>query len=106
MPTIYVSSRNKKNNVYLCKPQFYYIKVGFKGVKIILACFRDDTLCVCVCVCVCVCMCMCVCVFSGEGVAYTEGEGRYESDLEEINEVIQVRPHSQITGFPRQRKNR
>ena len=28
-------SRNKKNNVYSCKPQFYYIKVGFKGVKII-----------------------------------------------------------------------
>ena len=27
-------SRNKKNNVYLCKPQFYYIKVGFKGVKL------------------------------------------------------------------------
>ena len=27
-------SRNKKNNVYLCIPQFYYIKVGFKGVKI------------------------------------------------------------------------
>ena len=24
-------SRNKKNNVYPCKPQFYYIKVGFKG---------------------------------------------------------------------------
>ena len=24
-------SRNKKNNVYSCKPQFYYIKVGFKG---------------------------------------------------------------------------
>ena len=23
--------RNKKNKVYLCKPQFYYIKVGFKG---------------------------------------------------------------------------
>ena len=35
------SSRNKKNNVYPCKPQFYYIKVGFKGVKIIQACFRD-----------------------------------------------------------------
>ena len=32
-------SRNKKNNVYPCKPQFYYIKVGFNGVKIILACF-------------------------------------------------------------------
>ena len=28
-------SRNKKNNVYPCKPQFYYLKVGFKGVKII-----------------------------------------------------------------------
>ena len=25
----------KKNNVCPCKPQFYYIKVGFKGVKII-----------------------------------------------------------------------
>ena len=36
-------SRNKKNNVYPCKPQFYYIKVGFKGVKIIQACFRDET---------------------------------------------------------------
>ena len=23
----------KKNNVYPCKPQLYYIKVGFKGVK-------------------------------------------------------------------------
>ena len=28
-------NRNKKNNVYPCKPQFYYIKVGFKGVNII-----------------------------------------------------------------------
>ena len=28
-------SRNKKNIVYPCKPQFYYINVGFKGVKII-----------------------------------------------------------------------
>ena len=28
-------SRNKKNNVYPCKSQFYYIKVGFKGVNII-----------------------------------------------------------------------
>ena len=34
-------SRNKKNNVYTCKPQFYCIKVGFKGVKIIYVCFRD-----------------------------------------------------------------
>ena len=28
-------SRNKKINVYPFKPQFYYIKVGFKGVNII-----------------------------------------------------------------------
>ena len=28
-------SRNKKNNVYPCNPQFDYIKVGFKGVNII-----------------------------------------------------------------------
>ena len=28
-------SRNKKNYVYPWKPQFFYIKVGFKGVKII-----------------------------------------------------------------------
>ena len=34
-PSIYVLNRNKKNNVYLCKPQFYYIKFGFKGVEII-----------------------------------------------------------------------
>ena len=27
-------SRNKKSNVYPFKPQFYYIKVGFAGVKI------------------------------------------------------------------------
>ena len=27
-------SRNNKNNVYPCKPQFYYIKMGFKGVKL------------------------------------------------------------------------
>ena len=26
-------TKNKKNNVYPCKPQFYYIEVGFKGVK-------------------------------------------------------------------------
>ena len=28
-------SRNKKTNVYPREPQFYYIKVGFKGVRII-----------------------------------------------------------------------
>ena len=26
-------NRNKKNNVYPCKPQFYYINVGFEGVN-------------------------------------------------------------------------
>ena len=31
--TIYDFSRNKKNNAYPCKPQFYYIKVLFKGIK-------------------------------------------------------------------------
>ena len=25
-------SRNKKNNMYPCKPQFYDIKMGFKGM--------------------------------------------------------------------------
>ena len=37
-------SRNKKNNVCPCKLQFYYIKVGFKGVKIIQVCFCDNLL--------------------------------------------------------------
>ena len=27
--------------VYPCKPQFYYMKVGFKGVYITWICFRD-----------------------------------------------------------------
>ena len=27
-------SRNKKNKVYTCKPQFYYIKWGLKGSKL------------------------------------------------------------------------
>ena len=35
-------SRNTINNVYPCTPQFYYIKVGFEGVKIIWVCFRDE----------------------------------------------------------------
>ena len=34
-------NRKKKINIYPCKPQFYYIKLGFKGVKTIQACFRD-----------------------------------------------------------------
>ena len=34
-------SKNKKNNVYPCKSQFFYTKVRFKGVNIIQACFPD-----------------------------------------------------------------
>ena len=34
-PQSMFSSGNKQNNVYPCKPQFYYIKVGFEGVNII-----------------------------------------------------------------------
>ena len=30
---------NKKNNVYHCEPQFYYIKVGFKGIRIYIGMF-------------------------------------------------------------------
>ena len=41
--SIFLSS-NKKNNVYPYKPQFYYIKVGFKGLKITSACFRNECL--------------------------------------------------------------
>ena len=33
-PQSMLLSRNKKNNVCTCKPQFYHIKVVFKGVKI------------------------------------------------------------------------
>ena len=29
----------KKNNVYPCKPPFYYIKVGCKGVFVTRTCF-------------------------------------------------------------------
>ena len=32
---IYVYNKNKINNIYPCKPSFYYIKSGVKGVKII-----------------------------------------------------------------------
>ena len=30
------------NNVYPCKPQFYYVKVGCKGVFVTRTCFRDE----------------------------------------------------------------
>ena len=31
-----------RKNVYPCKPQFYYIKVGCKGVYITRTCYPDD----------------------------------------------------------------
>ena len=31
----------RKKNVYPCKPQFYYIKVGCKGVYILRTCYPD-----------------------------------------------------------------
>ena len=34
-------SKNKKK-VYTCKPQFYFIKVGCKGVFVIWTCFGDE----------------------------------------------------------------
>ena len=34
-------SKNKKKHVYPRKPQFYYIKVGCKGVFVTHTCFRD-----------------------------------------------------------------
>ena len=34
-PQSMLLSRNKNNNIYPCKPQFYYIKMGFKEVNII-----------------------------------------------------------------------
>ena len=32
-------SKNKKNNIYPCKPQFYYIKWGLKGSKLYIGMF-------------------------------------------------------------------
>ena len=47
VPTIYVLEQKYENNVYPCKPQFYYIKVGCKRVFITRTCFRDDYKMVC-----------------------------------------------------------
>ena len=41
-PQSIFATKDKKNNVYPCKPQFYYKKVRLKGVRIIYVCFRDD----------------------------------------------------------------
>ena len=41
-PQSMFKSENKNKNAYPCKPQFYYIKVGCKGVYITRTCFHDD----------------------------------------------------------------
>ena len=41
VPTIYVLEQKYENNVYPCKPQFHYIKVGCKGVYITRTCYPD-----------------------------------------------------------------
>ena len=40
--TLTVLEQKFENNVYPCKPQFYHIKVGCKGVYISRTCFHDD----------------------------------------------------------------
>ena len=41
VPTIYVLEQKYENNVYPCKSQFYYMKVGCKGVFITRTCLYD-----------------------------------------------------------------
>ena len=43
VPTIYVLEQKYEKNVFPCKPQFYYIKVGCKGVFITRTCFHDGS---------------------------------------------------------------
>ena len=45
----YVLEQKYENNVYPCKLQFYYIKVGCKGVFITRTCFRDEITCINTC---------------------------------------------------------
>ena len=40
-PKIYLLEQKIGKNVYPCKPQFYYIKVGCKGVNITRTCYHD-----------------------------------------------------------------
>ena len=40
-PQSMFKSKNKKTNEYPCKPQFYYINVGCKGVFISRTCLHD-----------------------------------------------------------------
>ena len=41
VPTIYVLEQKEENKEYPFIPQFYYIKLGFKGVYITWICFPD-----------------------------------------------------------------
>ena len=41
MFTIYVLEQKEGNYVYHCKPQFYYIKVGCKGVCVTRTSYPD-----------------------------------------------------------------
>ena len=41
MPTNLCFREKIRKNVYPCKPQFYYIKVGCNGVFVTRTCFRD-----------------------------------------------------------------
>ena len=45
MPTNLCFREKIRKNVYPCKPQFYYIKVGCKGVFVTRTCFRDVLVC-------------------------------------------------------------
>ena len=44
--SIYVLSRNKENNIYHCKPKFYYIKMGLRGSKLYRYVFVMPFLCI------------------------------------------------------------
>ena len=39
-----VRAKIRRKNVYPCKPQFYYITVGCKGVFTIRTCLHDDNM--------------------------------------------------------------
>ena len=44
VPTIYVIEQKYENNVYPYKPQFYYMKVGCKGVLLTRKCYHDENM--------------------------------------------------------------
>ena len=40
--TIYVLEQKLEKSIYPTKTQFYYIKMGFKGVKLTRTCYPDE----------------------------------------------------------------